>query len=208
MGCPAGSFHPISNIPHSSPILCIHGLPVNSTSRCLSQRCHPPSSRGVPWLLSHPLRLPPSLSEPESKHIILLFLSLIGCNVIGAIARFYREISSLIRSIMPERVGHSILHEGMLHDVVLCRDAENVMRNLPIKMMEPVSILFADLVGFTAMSSTLEAAELVSLLTDLYGRFDCVAEAYSCENISILGDCYFAVSGNYLEPTESGNTGP
>ena len=55
---------------------------------------------------------------------------------------------------MPEGVCHSILNEGMLHDVVLCRDAENVMRNLPIKMMEPVSILFADLVGFTAMSST------------------------------------------------------
>ena len=41
----------------------------------------------------------------------------------------------------------------------------------------------------------LKASELVTLLTDLYGRFDCVAEAYNCENISILGDCYFAVSG-------------
>ena len=150
-----------------------------------------------------------------------VFLVLLGVNLIGAAVRLYDNLSSrkvffkigksllyqqqaleetllkevLIKSIMPEGVCNQILDSGMLHDVVLCKDPENMMRNLPIKLMEPVSILFADLVGFTAMSSKLEAAELVSLLTDLYGRFDCVAEAYSCENISILGDCYFAVSG-------------
>ena len=55
---------------------------------------------------------------------------------------------------MPEGVCPEILGTAMLHDVVLCKDPEYMMRNLPIKMMEPVSILFADLVGFTAMSST------------------------------------------------------
>lgn len=152
---------------------------------------------------------------------VWIFVVLFCVNLIGAVVRLYDNLSSrqvfhkigksllyqqqaleetllkevLIKSIMPEGVCNEILYSGMLHDVVLCKDPENMMRNLPIKLMEPVSILFADLVGFTAMSSTLEAAELVSLLTDLYGRFDCVAEAYSCENISILGDCYFAVSG-------------
>ena len=55
---------------------------------------------------------------------------------------------------MPEGVCHQILDSGVLHDSVLCKDPEYMMRNLPIKLMEPVSILYADLVGFTAMSST------------------------------------------------------
>lgn len=157
----------------------------------------------------------------QSYLYLWTLIVLFGVVLIAAAVRFYDEITSrrvyqkigkslisrqqaleetllkevMIKSIMPEGVCVDILHSGMLHDVVLCKDPENMMRNLPIKLMEPVSILFADLVGFTAMSSTLEAADLVSLLTDLYGRFDCVAEAYSCENIAILGDCYVAVSG-------------
>jgi len=160
-------------------------------------------------------------SDSGAIPCVLYFLTLLGVNLVGVSIRFYDELTSrrvfykigrslisrqdalgetllkevLIKSIMPEGVCHQILDSGMLHDVVLCKDPEYMMRNLPIKLMEPVSILYADLVGFTAMSSTLLAPELVSLLTDLYGRFDCVAEAYNCENISILGDCYFAVSG-------------
>jgi len=161
------------------------------------------------------------VSQSGDVSCVLYFLTLLGVNLVGTAIRFYDELTSrrvfykigrslisrqdalgetslkevLIKSIMPDGVCHQILDSGMLHDVVLNKDPEYMMRTLPIKMMEPVSILFADLVGFTAMSSTLLAPELVSLLTDLYGRFDCVAEAYNCENISILGDCYFAVSG-------------
>ena len=35
-----------------------------------------------------------------------------------------------------------------------------------------ISILFADIAGFTRMSSNKEAEELVDLLNDLFGRFD------------------------------------
>ena len=39
-----------------------------------------------------------------------------------------------------------------------------------MELKENVSILFADIVGFTDMSSGKSAAELVDLLNDLYGR--------------------------------------
>ena len=74
----------------------------------------------------------------------------------------------LIKSIMPDGVCQQILDSGMLHDVVLCKDPEYMMRTLPIKLMEPVSILFADLVGFTAMSSTVSGK-----------IFPCVHEPYN-----------------------------
>ena len=64
-----------------------------------------------------------------------------------------------------------------------------------MELRENVSILFADIVGFTDMSSGKSAAELVDLLNDLYGRFDELCEQCRCEKIATLGDCYYCVSG-------------
>jgi class 3 adenylate cyclase len=58
-----------------------------------------------------------------------------------------------------------------------------------------VTILFADLVGFTAMSSQLRAAELVSLLNDLFTRFDRRAEELGVEKIKTIGDAYMLAGG-------------
>ena len=67
----------------------------------------------------------------------------------------------------------------------------------PFKMntMDNVSILFADIVGFTKMSSNKTASQLVGLLNDLFGRFDNLCTEKNCEKISTLGDCYYCVSG-------------
>nr|XP_054591183.1 adenylate cyclase type 8 [Nothobranchius furzeri] len=58
-----------------------------------------------------------------------------------------------------------------------------------------VSILFADIIGFTALSLILSAQELVKTLNELFGRFDKLAEEHQCLRIKILGDCYYCVSG-------------
>uniref|UniRef100_A0A3B5LTU9 adenylate cyclase n=1 Tax=Xiphophorus couchianus TaxID=32473 RepID=A0A3B5LTU9_9TELE len=57
-----------------------------------------------------------------------------------------------------------------------------------------VSILFADIIGFTSLSLILSAQELVKTLNELFGRFDRLAE-HQCLRIKILGDCYYCVSG-------------
>ncbi|UYV81739.1 ADCY3 [Cordylochernes scorpioides] len=56
-------------------------------------------------------------------------------------------------------------------------------------------ILFADIVGFTAFSSTCPAPELVRTLNELFARFDKLAEKYHQLRIKILGDCYYCISG-------------
>nr|XP_015207213.1 PREDICTED: adenylate cyclase type 8-like isoform X1 [Lepisosteus oculatus] len=56
-------------------------------------------------------------------------------------------------------------------------------------------ILFADIKGFTALSMTLSAQELVRILNELFGRFDHLTEERHCMRIKILGDCYYCVSG-------------
>ncbi|XP_015265374.1 PREDICTED: adenylate cyclase type 9 [Gekko japonicus] len=70
-----------------------------------------------------------------------------------------------------------------------------VFRPFKMQQIEPVSILFADIVGFTKMSANKSAHALVGLLNDLFGRFDRLCEDTKCEKISTLGDCYYCVAG-------------
>ncbi|XP_042293267.1 adenylate cyclase type 9 isoform X1 [Sceloporus undulatus] len=70
-----------------------------------------------------------------------------------------------------------------------------VFRPFKMQQIEQVSILFADIVGFTKMSANKSAHALVGLLNDLFGRFDRLCEDTNCEKISTLGDCYYCVAG-------------
>lgn len=57
------------------------------------------------------------------------------------------------------------------------------------------TILFSDLVGFTKMSSSKTAQELVFLLNDLFRRFDKRATALGLEKIKTIGDAYMVAGG-------------
>ena len=58
-----------------------------------------------------------------------------------------------------------------------------------------VSILFADVVDFTAMSATMTPVELVELLNDVFSYFDTLVEKYGLEKIKTIGDCYMVAAG-------------
>jgi len=60
---------------------------------------------------------------------------------------------------------------------------------------EDVTILFSDIVGFTQMSSLLTPSDLVTLLNDLFTRFDKRAESLGLEIIKTIGDAYMAAGG-------------
>lgn len=58
-----------------------------------------------------------------------------------------------------------------------------------------VTILFADIVGFTKLSQTVNPWELVSKLNDLFSRFDKISVDLKVEKIKTIGDCYMVVAG-------------
>lgn len=60
---------------------------------------------------------------------------------------------------------------------------------------ESASILFADLVGFTKLTSEMAPIEMVELLNDIYSHFDRLVEKYGLEKIRTIGDNYMVVSG-------------
>ncbi|KAK7871812.1 hypothetical protein R5R35_014064 [Gryllus longicercus] len=74
-------------------------------------------------------------------------------------------------------------------------DIRSLFRPFNMHRMEEVSILFADIVGFTRMSSNKSAEELVNILNVLFERFDDLCAIHGCEKISTLGDCYYCVAG-------------
>lgn len=60
---------------------------------------------------------------------------------------------------------------------------------------QEVTVMFADIVGFTHLSSQLGPYKTVHMLNDVFGRFDNLLEAYEIEKIKTIGDCYMVVAG-------------
>jgi adenylate cyclase len=60
---------------------------------------------------------------------------------------------------------------------------------------DAVSVLFADLVGFTPLSTQLSPTEMVELLNDIFLQFDALADRHAVEKIRTIGDSYMAAAG-------------
>jgi len=58
-----------------------------------------------------------------------------------------------------------------------------------------VTVLFADIVGFTELSNRLTPTQAVVLLNQIFSRFDALAEKYNLEKIKTIGDAYMVVGG-------------
>ncbi|KAK1879533.1 Adenylate cyclase type 8, partial [Dissostichus eleginoides] len=98
----------------------------------------------------------------------------------------------LVLSVLPRFV---VLE--MINDMTNVDDEhlQHQFHRIYIHRYENVSILFADVKGFTNLSTTLSAQELVRMLNELFARFDRLAHENHCLRIKILGDCYYCVSG-------------
>jgi adenylate cyclase len=60
---------------------------------------------------------------------------------------------------------------------------------------QEVTVLFADLVGFTALAAQNPHSEVVRLLNEIFSSFDQMAERQGLEKIKTIGDCYMVVGG-------------
>jgi class 3 adenylate cyclase/CheY-like chemotaxis protein len=60
---------------------------------------------------------------------------------------------------------------------------------------DSVTILFGDLSGFTAMSRTMSAIRLVTVLNGIFSEFDRITHRHGVEKIKTIGDCYMAAAG-------------
>ncbi|XP_066268796.1 adenylate cyclase type 8-like [Branchiostoma lanceolatum] len=100
----------------------------------------------------------------------------------------------LLLSILPRFVALEMIND-LSNEVEDDEAQHQQFRTVYIHRYENVSILFADIRGFTDWSARSTAQEVVKTLNELFARFDKLAKENNCLRIKMLGDCYFCVAG-------------
>lgn len=120
-----------------------------------------------------------------------------------------------------DRHGNLLYYEGTVEDITTRKQAEAALRleqeksdrlllnilpkpiadrlkqdqSIIADTFTEVTVLFADIVGFTQISAQISPPELVSLLNDIFSTFDRLAEKHGLEKIKTIGDAYMVVGG-------------
>ncbi|XP_043552672.1 adenylate cyclase type 8-like [Chiloscyllium plagiosum] len=98
-----------------------------------------------------------------------------------------------------ERLVLSVLPRFMMLEIINdmsdAEEKQGAFHKIYVHQYQNVSIIFADIKGFTNLSMGLSPQQLVLLLNELFAQCDDLAEEHNCLRIKILGDCYYAVSG-------------
>ncbi|KYC39384.1 adenylate cyclase [Scytonema hofmannii PCC 7110] len=85
----------------------------------------------------------------------------------------------LLLNILPETIATKLKHQ----------------RTTIADNFHEVTVLFADIVGFTELSTSTSPTKLVELLNEIFSKFDKLAELHGVEKIKTIGDAYMAVAG-------------
>jgi len=93
--------------------------------------------------------------------------------------RLARENERLLLNILPAPIAQRL------------RDGEPLIAD----RFDDVTLLFADVVEFTRLSSALSPSELVSVLNDVFTAFDGLVDRYGLEKVKTIGDAYMVVGG-------------
>ena len=120
-----------------------------------------------------------------SSNILFLGLILVGAStyLFNQIERYRQRADGLLLSILPKPIAERLkVTPGTIADGY-----------------DDVTILFADIVGFTQMSSGADPIDVVNLLNELFSEFDRLAAEHGLEKIKTIGDAYM-VAGGLPEP--------
>jgi class 3 adenylate cyclase len=130
-----------------------------------------------------------------------------------------QRTAAIVTSLFPKEVGKRMLKEAEEQHEQFGRAKKDAAKNQlksflansegsqqmggvttfkskPIAELFPeVTIMFADIVGFTAWSSTREPTQVFTLLETIYAGFDEIARRRGVFKVETVGDCYVAVAG-------------
>ena len=129
-------------------------------------------------------------------------LAVLGAfTIVGMLTSYFNERSArrdfLLAQLLGEERDRS---EELLLNILPASIADRLkggegQRERVADSFGEVTVLFADIVGFTQLSSRVSPEALVDLLNDIFSRFDDLVDAYSLEKIKTIGDAYMLVGG-------------
>jgi adenylate cyclase len=97
--------------------------------------------------------------------------------------RLNRQNEQLLLNVLPASIAEQL------------KKAEGIIA----ERLDDVSVLFADIVGFTALSARISPADLIEMLNRLFSAFDELVDRHGLEKIKTIGDAYM-VAGGLPEP--------
>lgn len=131
-------------------------------------------------------RITPLYTMPHPENILLvnmtavvLFIYIVLDYFVRQRDTFQKKSDDLLRNILPESIAER-LKQGS---------------GLIAEHFADASVLFADIVDFTPMSTRLSPEELVALLNDVFSEFDRLIDMHRVEKIKTIGDCYMVSAG-------------
>ena len=138
-------------------------------------------------LLLEPIPPPPNVIPPGFLRLLT------ASNILGSSTLVVAFLYYAMRLVREERARA----DALLLNILPKEIAEVLTRETRViaDHFESASILFADIVDFTPMSSAMQPLELVELLNEVFSQFEIVAERYGIEKIKTIGDCFMAASG-------------
>jgi adenylate cyclase len=130
--------------------------------------------------------------------IYLVAFAVIGTAGAYALERFARVLFLRERQLDRERERGDSLLRNILPEAIIGRlktpdpraDTRHIAQCYP-----DVTVLFADLVGFTEQAASTDPEEVVTALDDVFSRFDQLADRFGLEKIKTIGDAYMAAAG-------------
>ena len=135
--------------------------------------------------------------------LLVNLMALGSATVFGLVAGYFREVTARAQYLTQRDLERSHARAGELLNSILPSDMVRRMQAGETAIADThddVTIVFADLVGFTALSRKLSPPDLIWLLNDIFSRFDRIAERYGMEKIKTIGDAYLAVGG--MDPAQ------
>jgi len=127
----------------------------------------------------------PETGQPAS--VIAIFRDITARLIAEAELRQQKAQSErLLLNILPESIAAQLKQ----YNSNLQPNTEAIAENFA-----DVSVLFADIVGFTAIAASLSPIALVNLLNQIFSTFDRLTEKHGLEKIKTIGDAYMVVGG-------------
>ncbi len=132
---------------------------------------------------------------PTAIVITFFVLNVLGVSTTAflVVRYFIRERERILAALRSEQDRSERLLLNVLPVTIAARLKERP--DVIADSFESVTVLFADVVGFTEYASTARADQVVAMLDGLFTRFDDIGERHGVEKIKTLGDGYMAVCG-------------
>ncbi|GKY96214.1 hypothetical protein MPSEU_000581300 [Mayamaea pseudoterrestris] len=113
------------------------------------------------------------------------------------------QTTAIVQSLFPKSVADKLMQQSPDSDILSSKNqklnkflgGDEQGKSCIADLFPECTVLFADISGFTAWSSTRDPSQVFQLLEAIYNSFDDIAKSRKVFKVETIGDCYVAVTG-------------